>query len=43
MTSKYELNGVQSFKVLDYEVFKIWANYLIIVNIYNCNKIFNIY
>ena len=23
MTSKYELNGVQSFKVLDYEVFKI--------------------
>jgi hypothetical protein len=25
MTSTYELNGgVQKFKVLDYEVFKIW-------------------
>jgi hypothetical protein len=26
MTSSFELNSVQSFKVLDYEVFKIWIN-----------------
>lgn len=45
MTSAYELNGgVQKFKVLDYEVYKIWIqeNNLYLLDLYNEDKKFNL-